>query len=169
MPEFTLAYERYTNDDALTPADRHLLQKARETTRKAYAPYSFFQVGAAILLQNGQVICGANQENASFPAGICAERVALSAASALYPGIIIQALAVSYLPVSKETGMPLSEKANHPISPCGICRQSLLEYEQRQDHPIRIILGGMRGEIIVIPTATSLLPFSFSAKDLAAE
>lgn len=157
----TLNYVSYT-DDAQLPADElMLLQQAREATRNAYAPYSHFQVGAALRLAGGQIVVGANQENASFPAGICAERVALSAVAAQYPGAIIQAMAISY--------QPAEGLANHPISPCGICRQTLLEYELRQQQPIRLILGGFTGEIIVVPAVQLLLPFSFTPDDLSAK
>ncbi|PJJ75498.1 cytidine deaminase [Thermoflavifilum aggregans] len=153
-----LQYEHFAGDAGLPAEAYMLLQKAREATGIAYAPYSQFRVGAAILVENGQVITGANQENASFPAGLCAERVALSAVSSQFPDAIIKAMAISY--------QPAGANSDHPISPCGICRQTMLEYEIRQQQPIRIILGGMTGEIIIIPAAQLLLPFSFTPQDL---
>lgn len=153
-----LTYLWYRDAAALPVEDRQLLEQARRVTAGAYAPYSAFRVGAALRLANQEVVSGANQENASFPAGICAERVALSAASALHPGMDIEALAVSY------DSARLSSL--HPISPCGICRQSLLEYEIRAGHPIRVIMGGLGGEVWVVPSAAALLPLSFSAADL---
>jgi len=156
-----LDYERFAGDAELPPDEFALLQKAREATGRAYAPYSQFRVGAAIRLVNGHIIVGANQENASFPAGLCAERVALSAVTSQFPGVVIRAIAISYL--------PSQGNADHPISPCGICRQTLVEYELVQQQPIRIILGGSTGEIIVVPAAQLLLPFSFTLHDLTGQ
>src|SRR5262249_18723589 len=133
----------------LGAADAKLLDAAREAAANAYAPYSGFRVGAAARLANGMIVKGSNQENASFPAGICAERVALSAASAVYPSVPVADLALTYI-----NG---SGNSDRPISPCGICRQTLAEYEQRFSHPIRLILGGASGEIYVINRATDLL------------
>lgn len=144
--------------ESLEPADAWLLDAARKATANAYAPYSNFRVGAAVRLVNGQILSGSNQENASYPAGICAERVTLSAASASYPGIAVTSLALTYI---NETG-----DGNHPISPCGICRQTLAEYEQRFGHAIRLVLGGSSGEIYILNRATDLLPFAFSSQEL---
>lgn len=152
------SYEVYDSADELEPADAALLNKAKEVTKYSYAPYSRFCVGAAAKLDNGEVVTGTNQENASFPAGICAERVLMSAASSLYPGIPIQTLAVSY---HNERGPSAS-----PISPCGICRQSLQEFEQRTGKPIRLLLGGEKGPVYVFPQSSQLLPFAFSADEL---
>jgi cytidine deaminase len=143
----------------LDPSDAKLLESAREATGHAYAPYSKFRVGAAVQLMNGQIISGSNQENASFPAGICAERVVLSAVSATFPGIAVISLALTYINESATS--------NRPISPCGICRQTLAEYEQRFNHPIRLILSGISGEIFIINRATDLLPFAFSSQELS--
>ena len=156
--EITISYEEYASARELTNPDATLLGMARATTADAYAPYSHFRVGAVALLENGQIVTGSNQENASFPAGICAERVLLSAVSSLYPGIPIRTLAISY---DNETG-----PSDRPISPCGICRQSLQEYEQRTQHPIRLLLGGREGKIFLIPRASSLLPLAFTADEL---
>jgi cytidine deaminase len=142
----------------LEAPDAELFECARKATADAYAPYSKFRVGVAIRLENGQIITGSNQENASFPAGICAERVTLSAASAVIPGIAVTDLALTYI---NESG-----NSNHPISPCGICRQTLAEYEQRFGRSIRLILGGFSGEIYIINRATDLLPFAFSSQEL---
>ena len=143
---------------SLESADAVLHEVARKATANAYAPYSNFRVGAAIRLGNGQIISGSNQENASFPAGICAERVVLSAASAGFPGIPVTDLALTYV---NESG-----HSTHPISPCGICRQTLLEYEQRFNQSIRLILGGISGEIYIVNRATELLPFAFNNQAL---
>lgn len=157
----TFSFDRFSSAAELPPADRVLLEEAREAAGRAYAPYSRFCVGAALVLSNGEIIKGANQENASFPAGICAERVALSAASVQFPHVFIEGLAVSY---ENKQG-----PSAHPITPCGICRQSLLEYEQKQQHPIRLILGGLSGKVFVLSSAKYLLPMSFSADDLHTE
>ncbi len=148
----------FPDSSALEPADALLLEAARKATGDAYAPYSNFRVGVAIRLTGGKILTGSNQENASFPAGLCAERVTLSAASAMYPGVPVESLALTYI---NETGT-----GSRPISPCGICRQTLAEYEQRFEQPIRLILGGSNGEIFVIARATDLLPFAFSKEEL---
>jgi cytidine deaminase len=156
--EFTLSYEEYASDRELSEADAELLRLAREVTERAYAPYSHFRVGAAARLASGGIITGTNQENASFPAGICAERTLLSVAGAQYPGVAIETLAISY---HNENGI-----SDRPISPCGICRQSLQEFEQRTGRPVRLILGGQDGKIIIIPRASILLPFAFTGDEL---
>jgi len=156
--EFTLRYEEYGSDRELVPADAELLTAARKATAHAYAPYSHFQVGTAARLANGVLITGTNQENASFPAGICAERTLLSVAGAQHPGVPIETLAISY---HNENGV-----SDRPISPCGICRQSLQEFEQRTGRPMRVILGGETGKVIVLAQSGLLLPFAFSADEL---
>lgn len=156
--QYKLNYEVYADAGQLTEADAVLLKRAREATHLAYAPYSQFNVGAIARLVNGATVMGTNQENASFPVGICAERVLLSAAATLHPGIAIESIAISYDNTKGES--------NHPISPCGICRQSLLEYETRVKQPIRLILGGLEGKVYVIPHAGSLLPLSFTSEDM---
>ena len=155
---YSFSYEVYNSIDDLNKEDAWLLQHARETSKGAYAPYSKFQVGAAARLINGDIVKGTNQENASYPVGICAERVLLSAAATLHPQVPIESIAVSY--------RSPSVKSDHPITPCGICRQSLQEYEQRVHNPIRLILGGMEGKVIVIEKASLLLPLSFTSHDL---
>lgn len=156
--QYRLEFEVYDSAEQLKEADAILLEQARETTGNAYAPYSKFRVGAVARLANGQQVSGTNQENASFPVGICAERVLLSAAATLYPGVAIESIAISYHNTQGDS--------NHPISPCGICRQSLLEYEIRVKQPIRLILGGLEGKVYVIPQAGSLLPLSFTGEDM---
>ena len=160
MEKKKLGFEFEVFDDIgeLPDADAQLLAKAREVSRQAYAPYSHFRVGAAARLSNGQVITGTNQENASFPAGLCAERVILASAAALYPGIPIESIAVSY-----ESDQI---KSNRPISPCGICRQSMQEFQQRVGQPIRLILGGLEGKIFRIPDSVFLLPLAFTSDEL---
>ena len=156
--KFEFSFEVYDSIDELNADDRQLLIEARNITDKAYAPYSNFHVGAAAKLSNNKIVTGTNQENASYPVGICAERVLLSAISSLYPGIAIETMAVSYQ--SKKI------KSDHPISPCGMCRQALQEFEGRMDKPIRLILSGMEGKVYVIKSASLLLPLAFTNEEL---
>jgi cytidine deaminase len=156
---YQFEYDVFHSIDELVPADANLLQKAREATIQAYAPYSQFHVGAAASLVNGLILTGSNQENASSPAGICAERVLLSAISALHPGIAVDSMAVSFN--SELT------RVDNPITPCGICRQTLQEYESRLNRPIRLLLSGKSGPVWVIPAAGMLLPLSFNNLNLA--
>lgn len=157
--QYHFEFEEYNDIIELQPADAQLLQQAREVTSQAYAPYSHFHVGAAAQLANGQILTGTNQENASYPAGICAERTLLSAVGALFPNEPISTIAISY---RNQNG----GNNDHPISPCGICRQSLLEYEGRTKQPIRLILSGQKGKVYVIHESRMLLPFSFTSQDL---
>lgn len=155
---YNFEFEVYDSMESLPEKDAWLLGEARKVTQHAYAPYSHFQVGAIARLANGEIVTGSNQENASFPIGLCAERVLLATAASLYPNVAIETIAISY---HNDNG-----ESDHPISPCGICRQSLLEYESRVNHPIRLILGGMEGKVYVIDKAAMLLPLSFTAEDL---
>jgi cytidine deaminase len=156
--DYTFSFEEYNSITDLDEQDAALLGLAQNATQNAYAPYSRFRVAAVAKLSNGKIVAGTNQENASFPAGICAERVLLSSVSSQYPDAQIISIAISY---KNENG-----KSNHPISPCGICRQSLLEYEHRMKSPIRLILGGMEGKIFVVSQAAFLLPFAFTGDEL---
>ena len=156
--KFEFNYTVYDSIDELPEEQKHLLKEAREVTEHAYAPYSRFQVGAIAKLSNGELIKSSNQENASFPVGLCAERVLLATVSSLYPKTPIQSIAVSY----KST----EQKSDHPISPCGICRQALQEYEGRINQPVELILGGMEGPVYIIDSATRLLPLAFTSEEL---
>ena len=156
--KFEFEYEVYNDISELKNEDAELLTKARIVTKHAYAPYSNFFVGAVAKLSNGETVSGTNQENASYPVGICAERVLLGNAATLYPGVGIDAMAISY--DSKEI------KSDHPISPCGMCRQALLEYETRTEKPIRLILAGQAGNIYIVNTVSFLLPFAFTRGEL---
>jgi cytidine deaminase len=156
--KFEFSFTVYDSIDELDADDRQLLMEARDVTDKAYAPYSNFHVGAAAKLSNNKIVTGTNQENASYPVGICAERVLLSAISSLQPGIAIETMAVSYQ--SKKL------KSDHPISPCGMCRQALQEFEGRTNKPIRLILAGMEGKVYVIKSASQLLPLAFRSEEL---
>jgi len=155
---YTFNYTIYNDIASLSEADAWLLNEAREVTVQAYAPYSNFQVGAVAQLNNGEIVAGTNQENASFPVGLCAERVLLATAASIFPKIPIATMAISYHNNNGES--------NHPISPCGVCRQSIQEYQQRVKQPIRLILSGLEGKVFIIPDASMLLPLSFTSEDL---
>jgi cytidine deaminase len=155
---YEFEYETFNDSNELSKADQELLAKARAVTAQAYAPYSNFFVGAVGRLKNGELVAGTNQENASYPVGICAERVLLGNAAMLFPGVSIDTIAISY---NSEQVKP-----THPISPCGMCRQALLEYETRTNEPIRLILSGQEGKVYIIKTVRSLLPFAFTSSEL---
>jgi cytidine deaminase len=150
---FSFEFEEYSSDDQLAEDDRMLLQKARNASQNAYAPYSKFHVGAAALLVNKEVVIGSNQENASFPSGICAERALLASAAQLFPNVPVKTMAVSY--------NNLKGSSNTPVTPCGFCRQVMAEFELRMNTPMRIILAGTSGSVIVIPSIAKLLPLAF--------
>jgi len=156
--EFKFNITTYDSINELSETDAMLLKEARKVTEFAYAPYSNFKVGAFAKLENGKTVSGTNQENAAFPAGICAERTLLSTASSLFPGVAIETIAISY--------HNLNGKSDKPVSPCGICRQSLFEFQQRTKKEIRILLSGMEGKIQLIENAKDLLPLVFSADDM---
>jgi len=156
--KFEFQYEVYNDITELIEQDAWLLTEARAVTAQAYAPYSNFHVGAVAILENGAVVAGTNQENASYPVGICAERVLLGTVATIHPNIPIKSIAISYN--SDEV------KSDHPISPCGMCRQALLEYETRTKEPIRLILSGQQGKVYIIKTASFLLPFAFTKDEL---
>ena len=140
--------------DELTPEERSLIEQAIEGTNRSYSPYSLFHVGAALKLQNGVTFIGCNQENAAFPAGICAERSAIFAAGAQYPDQPVIMLAIAAR--SRE-----GEFTYEPVSPCGTCRQVLIETETRFQHPIRILLYGQRC-VYVLDSIKQLMPLSFT-------
>ena len=148
----------YNNLDELSAKDQTLMNKAIEARRNAYAPYSKFHVGAALLLDNGEIVLGNNQENAAYPSGMCAERVAIWQAGSLFPGVKIKKLAISASSTITEV--------DKPIGPCGACRQTLSEYEINQKEPFPVIFMGEVGEIVKTPSLLSLLPFSFDSSYL---
>ena len=145
--------EIYEGIEELSSSDRSLLEKAIEARENAYAPYSNFQVGAAVLMENGEVVIGNNQENASYPSGMCAERVAIFHAGAIHPGVAILAIAIS------------AASKNHvlyvPAGPCGNCRQAILEYENKQNPPISLLLQGQEGPVYKCSSLKDILPLSF--------
>ncbi|AUC14183.1 cytidine deaminase [Tenacibaculum sp. SZ-18] len=145
----------YENLSELTKEDKMLFDKAIEAREKAYAPYSKFKVGAALLLETGIVVTGNNQENAAYPSGMCAERIAIWKAASDYPGVSVKKLVLTA--ASKET------QVKTPVPPCGACRQVLYEYEFNQKEPIQIYFMGETGKIIKVESLNSLLPFSFDS------
>ena len=150
--------EVYDSEKDLSKKDASLLSEARKILKKAYAPYSNFQVGAAVLLDNGKVVTGSNQENAAYPSGLCAERVAIFYAGAQYPDIGVNTIAISV----KSKSVVIKE----PLSPCVGCRQVIAEYENRSGKGIRIIMSGEKGQIYIAKSIESLLPLMFSKKYL---
>ena len=148
----------YSNLGELSTEDQMLMNKAIEARGNAYAPYSKFHVGAALLLDNGEIVLGNNQENAAYPSGMCAERVAVWQAGSLFPGVKIKKLAIS--------ASSTITKVDKPIGPCGACRQTLSEYEINQKEPFPVIFMGEVGEIVKTPSLLSLLPFSFDSSYL---
>ena len=138
--------------------DQELVSNAIASLKDAYAPYSGFQVGASILLENGEIINGSNQENVAYPSGLCAERVAIFYASSNYPNIRIIKMAISVQAVDFNI--------NDVISPCGACRQVMAEYEENQNHPIQIILHSPNNDILIVDRVQDLLPFMFKSPHL---
>ncbi len=137
---------------------QELMNKAQQARENAYAPYSLFRVGAAILMASGEITVGNNQENAAYPSGLCAERVAIFHTGALFPNEKINAMAI--------TARSLNQSLSEPIGPCGACRQSIAEYEQKQKSPIAIYFMGETGKIVKVASVMDLLPLGFDAKYL---
>lgn len=154
----SFSYKEYPNREALPDKDRVLLENAIKARGNAYAPYSNFKVGAALRLSTGEVTIGSNQENASFPSGLCAERVAVFQAGARFPDIVMESLAISA--IGQQT------KKEQPAAPCGNCRQSIHEYEFKQNKPIRIVLQSGDGPVYVINSMADLLPLGFENSHL---
>ena len=155
---YKVTYKVFDGLKELDKEDQLLIEKAISARKSAYAPYSNFKVGAAALLGNGEIVIGSNQENASFPSGLCAERVAVFQAGARFPGVPIISLAIS-------AGSD-EEPSNEPAAPCGNCRQSIYEYEHKQGKPIRIILQGSLGPVYIINALSDLLPLGFNSSQL---
>ncbi|MBE0679932.1 MAG: cytidine deaminase [Bacteroidales bacterium] len=155
--ETIISYLEYQGIDELTGADRKLVEEAVTAASGAYAPYSHFMVGAAILLDDGTVIRGANVENAAFPSGSCAEKTALSYTVANHHDKSSVAIAIAALSGGKLT--------RDPVPPCGNCRQMLIEEEQRLGKPVRVILAG-ESAVIVLENCQSLMPLSFTRNNL---
>lgn len=144
--------------EELSQEDHNLMLQAFEARNKAYAPYSKFTVGVAILLDNGVVIQGSNQENAAYPSGLCAERVAIFYAGANYPNAKIVKMFI--------TASPQDRDLEEPIPPCGSCRQAIAEYEFKQDTPIAIFFMGAKGDIYKSDSLKNILPLVFDKNHL---
>ncbi|MCH5239659.1 MAG: cytidine deaminase [Muribaculaceae bacterium] len=146
--------------EELSPLDRHLVECAKEATLRAYAPFSKYYVGAAILLDNGKIVEGSNQENAAYPSGTCAERTAAFFASSANPGVAFKKIAIAARTSSDPSKAGKEEFQNKPVSPCGGCRQALLEYEYLYGD-IEVLLFG-NDKIYILPSIKSLLPLAFT-------
>ena len=147
-----ISYVQYASKDEMPEADAQLLTRAEEMTANSYAPYSNFHVGAAVLMSDGRIFGGSNQENAAFPSGLCAERTALYYASAQCPDQDVVAVAIA----AEYQGKP----AEGIPSPCGACRQAMVQYESKSGKPIKVILGGS-DRILVFNSVSDLLPLVF--------
>ena len=141
--------------DELSDEQKAVVEAAKAATGRSYAPYSNFNVGAAILLENGEIIAGSNQENAAFPSGLCAERTACFYAGARYPDVTMRMVAIA---ARDAEGRFTAD----PLPPCGACRQSLLEYELRAGRPIELLLAG-DSKVLILPSVASTLPLSFTS------
>lgn len=148
----------FSSLDELPKDVQDLMQKAVDARKKAYAPYSKFHVGAAILLDDDEIVTGSNQENASYPSGLCAERTAIYYAGANHPNAKIKTMAISAASQNRKT--------TKPIPPCGACRQAISEYETKQDLPIEIYFMGEEGDIVKSDSLENLLPFVFKKSSL---
>ena len=153
-----IPYEEFSSLTELSQQEQDLLATAAEAAKNSYSPYSKFHVGAALLLENDEIITGNNQENAAYPTGLCAERVAFFYSGAKFPNVPIKTVAITAY--SEEISV------NSPVPPCGDCRQAMIEYEERYDKKIRVIMRGASGKIIVFNQVSDLLPFHFDNSDL---
>ncbi|MEZ4898914.1 MAG: cytidine deaminase [Saprospiraceae bacterium] len=151
-------YTLLEDNSELSGQERDLLERAWQSTASSYSPYSQFAVGAAVLLANGLIITGSNQENASFPVGSCAERVAVHAAKSHYPDQPIKMIAIRV----RKAGHPIKQ----PVTPCGACRQLLIEIEHVQKSNIVLLLQGEEGPVMRLPGVHVLIPFYFSGEVL---
>ena len=154
----TSSFTIFDNLNELPAEIQDLMNQAVEIRKKAYAPYSKFKVGAALLLDNGKVILGSNQENAAYPSGLCAERTAIFYAGSAYPEAKILKMAITAASDTNQT--------TTPIPPCGSCRQSIAEYEIKQDTPIEIYFMGEIGKVYKSSSLKNLLPLMFDKKFL---
>lgn len=157
MQNFQFSYDRL-NKKELPEQLQQLVAAAEDASVKAYAPYSGFKVGAALLLADGTVITGSNHENASYPVGICAERAALAALDMEDKSRKVMAIAVTY--------QPGPHTHNGPVAPCGMCRQAIAEVQQWQGQPIAVYMHGPDDQVICLADSTQLLPFTFGGNDL---
>ena len=154
--ELKIIYEEFTSASQMSERDQMLVSAALDAQKGSYSPYSQFQVGAALLLADGTVVKGANQENAAYPSGLCAERTAMFAASANYPDVPMVALAIA--------GSDHGVLCNSPATPCGACRQVMAQYQRKYQHKIEVILVGKK-KIMKFEKVEDILPFVFSSLD----
>lgn len=154
----SITYHSISGYGQLDETEKKLYDAAKSIRDKAYAVYSNFSVGCAVLLENGEIITGNNQENAAFPSGLCAERTAIFWIGANFPDMKIKKLFV--------IGAPKDAVSSTPIPPCGACRQSILEYEAKQEENIEIYFASLDGEILKTESIRDLLPFSFDSSYL---
>ena len=152
--EINISYREYDFANELPENERILAEKAIEATKRSYSPYSKFHVGAAVKLSNGKIITGANQENIAYPSGLCAERTAMYYASAAYPDIAMEAIAIA----ASQNG----RLCELPASPCGACRQVMAEYQTKAGKNMKIILAGAK-KILVFERVDDILPFIFDS------
>lgn len=155
---FDIPYKKYKDAAELSQDDQKIIHESRRLASLAYAPYSGFKVASVAQTIDGIFIHGTNQENASYPIGLCAERVMLATISSIASDAIIKTICVSYISKKQSTAVP--------IAPCGICRQSLVEFESRFNEPIRLLLTGQSGEIFEFDSVSDLLPMAFKKKNL---
>ena len=153
--QYVVSVDVFDNEKQIPTEDLKLLKEAEKAMHNAYAPYSEFKVGAAVLLENGKIITGNNQENAAYPSGICAERVAIFYACAQYPKVAVKTIAII-----------CDTKTNEPVTPCGACRQVIAEYEQLSGKKIRMIMSTPGGKIYAAHGIETFLPFMFGKKQL---
>jgi cytidine deaminase len=160
MQKHTVSFEIevYESFEELSKEDKNLMTMAEKARDTAYAPYSNFQVGAAALLANGEIVIGSNQENASYPSGLCAERVAVFHAGAKYPEITIEKIAI--------TANSHKKQVTTPAAPCGNCRQAMYEYENKQKQPIQVLLMGGIGNVYKCHSIKDILPLAFGSESL---
>lgn len=160
MQELTLTsiIKSYSSLAELPSSDQELIHAAVEAGKHAYAPYSHFYVGAAVLLEDGTVVLGNNQENVAYPSGLCAERTALFAAGANFPGKAVVKIAISARSSDFEV--------DYPVYPCGACRQVMSEYEQLSKRPMEILMMGTSGGVHVVNGLINILPVAFNADNL---
>lgn len=152
--ELKITYTEYAELQEMSEADQELVKKAVEATKGSYAPYSNFNVGAAVKLSNGEVVTGANQENNAYPSGLCAERTAMFHANYQYPEAKMQTIAIA----AAQNGIVCDK----PISPCGACRQVMAEYQRKGGEPMRVILYG-EDHIMLFDSVEDILPYIFDA------
>ena len=153
--QYVVSIDVFENEKQIPVEDLKLFKEAEKAMHNAYAPYSEFKVGAAVFLENEKIISGNNQENAAYPSGLCAERVAIFYASAQFPNVAVKAIAII-----------CDTQTNEPVTACGACRQVIAEYEQLSGKKIRLVMGTPGGKIYIANGIETLLPFMFGKKQL---